>query len=230
MSKHNLDLLTEAARLLKPLLGELVFVGGSTTALLITDKAAADVRPTYDVDAIAEISSYAAYADFSERLRKCGFTEDAGEGAPICRWRQKKTILDVMPLDEKILGFSNRWYKPALDSALVHELEPDLRVRVVTGVYFCATKLEAFAGRGKGDYQASHDLEDLVAVVDGRAELAEEIHSGPEDVCAYIAAEIRRLLATPEFLDALPGYLLPDKTSQARVSILLERLKKMAAI
>jgi hypothetical protein len=68
-----------------PLLGELVFVGGSTTALLITDKAAAEVRPSYDVDAIAEINSYAAYAEFSERLRKRGFTEDAGEGAPICR-------------------------------------------------------------------------------------------------------------------------------------------------
>jgi hypothetical protein len=140
MSKHNLDLLIEAARFLKPLLGELVFVGGSTTALLITDKAAADVRPTYDVDAIAEITSYAAYADFSERLRKCGFAEDAGEGAPICRWRQEKTILDIMPLDEKILGFSNRWYEPALDYALLHELRPDLHVRVVTGVYFCATK------------------------------------------------------------------------------------------
>jgi len=50
MSKHNLELLAEAARLLKPLLGELVFVGGSTTAILITDKAAAEVRPTYDVD------------------------------------------------------------------------------------------------------------------------------------------------------------------------------------
>ena len=86
MSKHNLELLAEAARLLKPLLGELVFVGGSTTALLITDKAAAEVRPTYDVDAIAEISSYAAYADFSERLSRCGFTEDTGEGAPVCRW------------------------------------------------------------------------------------------------------------------------------------------------
>lgn len=100
MSKHNLERLAEAARLLKPVLGELVFVGGSTTALLITDKAAAEVRPTYDVDAVAEISSYAAYADFSERLRRCGFTEDTSEGAPICRWRQKKTILDVMPLDE----------------------------------------------------------------------------------------------------------------------------------
>jgi hypothetical protein len=229
MSKHNLDLLIEAARFLKPLLDELVFVGGSTTALLVTDKAAAEVRPTYDVDAIAEISSYAAYADFSERLRQCGFTEDAGEGAPICRWRQKKTILDVMPLDEKILGFSNRWYKPALDGAAVHELEPDLHVRVVTGVYFCATKLEAFAGRGNNDYQSSHDLEDLMAVVDGRAELVEEIRAGAEDVRAYIAAEIRNLLATREFLDALPGYLLPDQASQARVSILLERSKRIAA-
>ena len=54
-----------------------------------------------------------------------------------------------MPLDEKILGFSNRWYAPAMDSAVVHELEADLPVRVVTAVYFCATKLEAFAGEGK---------------------------------------------------------------------------------
>jgi hypothetical protein len=188
----------------------LVFVGGSTTALLVTDKAAAEVRPTYDVDTIAEITSYAAYADFSERLRQCGFSEDTSEGAPICRWRQKKTILDVMPLDAKILGFSNLWYKPALDSAVVHELELGLHARVVTAVYFCVTKLEAFAGRGKNDYQSSHDLEDLLAVVDGRAELVEEISAGAEGVRAYIAAELRKLLATREFLDALPGYLLPN--------------------
>jgi hypothetical protein len=42
MSKHNLTLLIDAAGLLKPLLGELVLVGGSTTALLITDKVAAE--------------------------------------------------------------------------------------------------------------------------------------------------------------------------------------------
>lgn len=172
------------------------------------------VRPTYDVDAIAEISSYAAYADFSERLRRCGFSEDASEGAPICRWRLKKTILDVMSLDEKILGFSNRWYKPAMDSAVVHELEPDLHVRVVTAVYFCATKLEAFAGRGKHDYQSSHDLEDLMAVVDGRPELAEEIRSGPEDVRAYIGAEFRKLLATRSFSMHYPVTYSPTKPAR----------------
>jgi hypothetical protein len=229
MANHNLDLLAEAARLLKPLLGELVFVGGCTTALLITDKAAADVRPTFDVDAIAEITSYAAYADFSERLRKIGFAEDTTEGAPICRWLQKKTILDVMPLDEKILGFSNRWYRPAMESAEERELERGLRIRVVTAVYFCATKLEAFAGRGKDDYLSSRDLEDLVAVIDGRAELVQEIRSAQEDVRTYIASEINKLLRTQAFVDALPGYLLPDAASQARITLLVSRLRQIAA-
>ena len=64
MANRDLELLTDAAKLLKPLLGELVFVGGCATALLITDKAAADVRPTFDVDAIAEITSYAGYDNF----------------------------------------------------------------------------------------------------------------------------------------------------------------------
>jgi hypothetical protein len=81
----NLQLLMDAAKLLRPILGELVFVGGCATALLITDIAAADVRPTFDVDAIAEITSYTEYAEFSERLRKLGFQEDAREGAPLCR-------------------------------------------------------------------------------------------------------------------------------------------------
>jgi len=228
MSHPNLDLLANAARRLEPLLEELAFVGGSTTALLITDKAAADVRPSYDVDAIAEISSYAAYTDFSVRLRKLGFEEDASEGAPICRWRHGRIILDLMPLDEKILGFSNRWYRPALDSAEKRELE-GLRIRIVTAVYFCATKLEAFAGRGKEDYLSSHDLEDLIAVIDGRAEIVQEIRSAPGDVQTYIAAQIKQLLGTDAFLDALPGYLLPDAASQARIKTLIARLKEIEA-
>jgi len=72
MANPNLQLLTDAAKLLEPILGELVFVGGCATALLITDKAAAEVRPTFDVDAIAEITSYAEYTEFSDRLRKLG--------------------------------------------------------------------------------------------------------------------------------------------------------------
>ena len=61
----NYELLLSAARLLRPLLDELVFVGGCATGLLITDEAVPAVRPTFDVDAIAEITSYVGYLNFS---------------------------------------------------------------------------------------------------------------------------------------------------------------------
>lgn len=37
-----------------------------------------------------------------------GLAEDTTPGAPLCRWRRDELIVDVMPLDEHVLGFSNR--------------------------------------------------------------------------------------------------------------------------
>jgi hypothetical protein len=227
MPNSNIELLKEVAKRLGPLLNEVVFVGGCTTGLFITDEAAADVRPTFDVDAIAEIRSYADYATFSERLRSLGFREDISKGAPLCRWLIDDMKLDVMPIEGKILGFTNRWYGAAMDAAQEIELEPGLRIRVVTAPYFIATKLEAFRGRGRGDYASSHDLEDLLAVVDGRNEIVEEI-ADVGNLRTYIADQFRTLLETPAFIDSLPSYLLPDAGSQGRLSILLSRVKEIS--
>lgn len=230
MANPNLQLLVDAAKLLKPILGELVFVGGCTTGLLITDEAAADVRPTYDVDAIAEITSYMGYTEFSKKLRAIGFREDTREGAPVCRWCQATTTLDVMPLDGRILGFRNSWYGPAMTSAEQRELEPGLKILLVNPVYFCASKLEAFGDRGKNDYMGSRDLEDVIAVVDGRPGLAREIQAAREDVRSYLAQEIKKLCDAREFLDALPGHLPPDAASQERTGAILGRLKEIASL
>jgi hypothetical protein len=229
MANPNLELLTDAAKLLEPLLGELVFVGGCATALLITDKAAADVRPTFDVDAIAEITSYAGYDTFSERLKKIGFHEDTREGAPRCRWRQKTTTLDVMPLDPKVLGFSNSWYRPAMEHSEERELENGLKIRLVA-VYFCASKLEAFGRRGNDDFAGSRDVEDIIAVVDGRAELLGEIRAAESDVRSYLGKEIKRLLSISAFNDALPGHVPPDAASQGRVGTIISRLTEIASL
>jgi hypothetical protein len=102
MHDANIGRLIAAARLLNPLLDELVFVGGCATGLLVTDPAAPSVRPTFDVDAIAEIASYSEYVEFCGRVRALGFAEDASEGAPICRRIHGDVVLDVMPLDEQI--------------------------------------------------------------------------------------------------------------------------------
>jgi hypothetical protein len=227
MQNPNLTLLEAAVRLLEPLLGDLVFAGGCATGMLITDPAAGGIRPTKDVDAIAEVASYAEYAALSERLRALKLTEDQREDAPTCRWRFGDLTIDVMPTDERILGFSNRWYEPAIASAQNVEVA-GLPIRLITSVHFLATKFEAFRGRGNDDYRGSHDLEDVIAVIDGRPEIVREVESAAADVRSYIASEVGRLLATRAFVDALPGFLHPDAASQGRLSALRDRLAALA--
>jgi hypothetical protein len=229
MKNPNLDLLLKIAHRLRPLLDEVVFVGGCTTALLITDPGAEAIRPTYDVDVIVEITSYADYTVFSERLRTLGFQEDSSEGAPLCRWQWEQTKLDVMPLDENVLGFSNRWYRETMTKAEPVRLDPKTVIRAITAPYFLATKLEAFHGRGRGDVFASHDLEDVIAVIDGRPTITEEIQAADASIHTFISRTIASLLADRRFLDALPGYLLPDTANQRRLGQLKSTLETISS-
>ena len=75
----------------------------------------------------------------------------------------------------------------------------------------------------------SHDLEDVVTVIDGRSEIIAEVRSAPADVRTFIASEFQQLLAARAFVDALRGFLLPDDANQARLPMLLQRLAALAA-
>jgi hypothetical protein len=224
----NRAMFESVVRLLIPILDQVVFVGGSTTGLLLTDAAAAGIRPTKDVDTIVNATSYAEYEALSERLKALGLAEDTSEGAPLCRWRYKDIVIDVMPIDAKALGFTNRWYRAAVESANTMTIA-DQSIRMVKPVYFVATKLEAFHGRGADDLTLSHDLEDIVALIDGRAEIVGEIANANADVRAYIVSELRGLMSDADFREAIPNFLLPDPASQSRRALLEERLNAIAA-
>jgi hypothetical protein len=230
MRNPNLEMLRLAVIYLDYLTDELVFVGGSTTGLLITDEGAAEVRTTKDVDTIVEAATYSEYIRFSDKLKGLDFRIDTSPDAPICRWIKGEIVLDLMPTNAEILGFTNFWYQSAIENAMEFEILPERKIRVVSPPYFCATKLEAFGDRGKGDFFSSHDLEDLIAVIDGRSEIVEEIQQSPSDLRIYIAEKFEFLLANRRFLDALPGFLYPDELSQNRLEILLERLREIARI
>lgn len=103
-------------------------------------------------------------------------------------------------------------------------------IRLITAPYFLATKFEAFHGRGHGDVRGSHDLEDIVAVIDGRPEMVDELAHAPQPVRQYVAEQLRTLLATRTFRDALAGFLLPDDASQARLPALGDRLEHLASL
>uniref|UniRef100_A0A7V4XUA1 Uncharacterized protein n=1 Tax=Acidobacterium capsulatum TaxID=33075 RepID=A0A7V4XUA1_9BACT len=224
MPDPNLPLLEDAALKLAPFLQEVVFVGGVTLGLLITDEAAAPIRATTDVDVIAEIVTYADYIAFAERLRRAGFTEDTGEQALTCRWRKDTLILDVLALSREALGFTNVWYASALGHAATVTLPGGQSIRVITAPFFLGTKMEAFKARGRMDFQASHDLEDFVAVIDGREALLQEIAQSPRNLRDYLAEAAQSLLVESRFLDVLPGFVLDSE----RVPIIRERLASIA--
>jgi hypothetical protein len=140
----NAGLLLSAAEKLGPLLDQIVFVGGCAAGLLITDPGAAPVRPTVDVDAIVEIASYAELMALDLRLRQLGFEQPHEEGTPLCRWVQGDVILDLMPTDSTILGFSNRWYPQALDDAGTVAIG-NHQIRLISAPYFTGDQTRSFS-------------------------------------------------------------------------------------
>ena len=126
----------------------MVFIGGATTELLITAPYVRDIRATKDVDLIVDVLTRVDYYKLSEHLRTLGFQEKAGEGHPICRWTIDSILVDIMPINPDILGFSNQWYADAIHKAESLELTNEITIRVISPPYFLATKL--LRGQGTG--------------------------------------------------------------------------------
>ncbi|MBU1964646.1 MAG: hypothetical protein KKD24_02385 [Proteobacteria bacterium] len=226
----NIRMIIHVVKRLGDLRDKVVFVGGCATGMFITDPAMPEVRATQDVDVIVEVTSRMEYHRLEAELRSKGFKQDMSENAPVCRWLVDAIKVDIMPTQEEILGFSNRWYLPAIKNADLIELENELTIKLVSPPYFLATKIDAFKGRGGGDYMASHDMEDIITILDGRPEIISEIRSSSDDLKDFLSRTFRTLLANDEFLDSIPGHLSPDRASQTRLPMLIERLREIAEI
>lgn len=225
----NLAMLLVIADRLGPLRKKVVFLGGCTTGLLVTDTAAPDVRATVDVDLIVEVTASLAFHAIEAEMRKRDFQPDMESGIR-CRWRSGDIIVDLMPDDESILGFSNSWYGDAIAHAVKKQLSSDITIRRVTAPYFIATKIEAFNGRGNGDFMASHDFEDIVTVIDGRKELTTEIAASESSVRSFIRQTFARWMDNPDLVVSLAGQLPPDPESQQRYGLLERRFREIASI
>lgn len=207
----NSALLEPVADAFGELADEVVFVGGIITYLLVDEAAGVFARKTRDVDVIANLVTQKAYYDFAERLRKKGFKEyDGGNPPVICRWaivrHGVEYIVDVMPTNEHVLGFSNQWYSEAITHANRITLRTGLDINVISPVYFLATKFEAFKNRSGGDFY-SHDMEDIVFILENAKRIALDALSAKEDVKTYLSAQMQTLLDAPEFHNTLPGLL-----------------------
>lgn len=225
----NLAKIELIAGVLGPLKERLVFVGGCAAGLLLTDPAAAPARVTYDVDLTVQVAALSDYHRLEDEFRALGFVRDLGMEV-ICRWRYRDLEVDLMPTDPTILGFANRWYPLVVDTAQTVTLPAGFDIRLITAPAFLATKFEAFSDRGKGDLLGSHDLEDIITVLDGRAELPDEIDSAGDELRTYLVTRCRELIAMPGFFDYLPGMITPSEILGERVTILADRLQQIARL
>ena len=219
-----------AQRLGIDLCARFAFVGGAVAGLLITDPANPPIRPTEDVDIVAEVLALSGYHRIEKALRERGFNQDMSADAPICRWKVEGVTVDVMPTMETILGFANRWYPLCVATAEPLELPSGIAIRVIQAPVFIGTKLEAFCGRGGGDYLFSHDLGDIISVVDGRDSLIKECWQMPAELKYYLASQFSELFADRRFRDALPGHLATDAISQSRLPDLEAKIQQLASL
>ncbi len=156
-----------AASLIGPtLLSKVVFIGGATIPLFMTEQGETADRATKDVDCVVEATSVLGFHQQTQLLIGQGFEADTREGAPICRYVRDDLVLDILPSDSGILGYRQAWFKEVIDCAIIIDGH-----RVAAPAVLLATKLDAFTDRGQGDYLSSKDMEDVVALINGRPEL-----------------------------------------------------------
>ena len=228
--QRHLEMIGIVARGLRDLKDDVVFIGGATVGLHITDPAAPEIRLSEDVDCVIEIASRSQYYELETKLRRFGFKEPRGEDHPLCRWEYSGIIVDIMPTSEKILGFTNRWYKEGILNAKKITLAGGLEIAIFSLPYMIASKIEAFKSRGHGDYLASPDMEDIVTLLDGCVTIKDELELSDEKIKKYLNKEFYLFLKDDRFIESVRAHIDSVDPSGNRAKRALSLLKAFARL
>jgi len=222
----------EAIKLVARGLGDLndgaVYVGGAVVPFYLPYEMQAAVRPTQDIDVLLEVIRAGNRQKLEAELREKGFQHDTSDGAPICRWKFKNLTVDIMSPDERVFGFTNKWFSEGVSTAQRLNLG-NIEIKLLTLPYFLGTKTEAFKGRGNNDFMASPDMEDIIAILDGlKADTVEDIFSsvGPK-LMNYLVEELSKLVENADFRSAVPGAIFDRVNSAARAEKLFMTTNKI---
>ncbi|AFZ47768.1 hypothetical protein Cyast_1812 [Cyanobacterium stanieri PCC 7202] len=217
--------LERVAELLAPIPTRFIFTGGATIILYVYEILHDELRPTLDVDCVMEVFSRVEYYALAQKLREIGLEEYVTKDAPLCRWKYDNLVIDIMPCDSNILGFTNRWYREGLSNCINYTLPNGRIIEIFAPVYLLATKVEAFLGRGK-DLRLSKDIEDVIILLDGCEGLEASFYEA--------SAEVQQFLST-WFLDNLRQleeavFCFVPASSVGREDIVIDLLDKFAHI
>ena len=219
------DRVLRLAAVLGHLKNRIAVVGGTAPALYDL-KNVVDVRPTRDIDVVVAAHTKPEWYGFISDIEGRGFRAVTADSV-ICRYQKDDLIVDVMAFDPSVLGFGSVWHEEAYNSR-VRAIGVD--VDVISPVHFIATKLEAFAARGANDPLSSPDLEDILVVLRGMPDLADEIAGGQQPVHSFIRRQLGKIVAGADALGLIRAHIEPDDATQATAPMLLARLRKTCSV
>lgn len=219
-----IELVKYAAEKLGDIGSKFVFLGGSVVGLLVSEPGTRPPRATNDVDVSVEASTLAEFYSLDQALLSKGFINDMD--GPMCRYLHGLLKLDVVPVNPDVLGFTNRWYRLASETAEPHTFETGATINLITPACFLATKMEAFGNphrEGHDDIFTSRDFQDIVTVIDGRSSVVDEVLASRIEVRNFVRDEITRILEQRYLEEAIAQYV-----DDGRVRIVVERLRSIA--
>ena len=202
----NLAAVAEVARALQDLKPEMVFVGGAVVSLYTDDPAADEIRPTQDIDITLNIMSLGHWQKMQQRLGELGFHPDPF-GHAICSYKYQDIPVDIMSSEDGPFGPSNKWYKIGFEDLWKVKVM-DQEINILQAPCYLATKFEAFNNRGR-DYRTSHDMEDIIYVLDNRLHIVEEVRYCDERIRAFLKEQFNAINQQGILSEVLMAHIHP---------------------
>lgn len=216
----NIGVVAEVAEGLQQYREQVVFVGGAVISLYTDDPAADEIRPTKDIDFTVNIVDVGEFHKTIEELGKLGFHPDPF-GTSICSYTYKKYPVDIIPAEDSVFGSTNRWYKIGFTD-LWKENVKGQEIYILSAPCFLATKFEAFNNRGN-DYRTSHDIEDIIYIIDNRTTIIDEIAKCDGRILEFIKSEFQKII-DKGLLDELLVTHIHPLIIEERIEIVKEKI------
>ena len=202
----NIAIVAEVAKALQEVKDYMVFVGGAVISLYTDDPAADEIRPTQDIDMTINIINLSHWEKMQERLGKLGFHPDPF-GHAICSYKYKDIPIDIMAAEDGPLGPTNRWYKIGFENLWTAKVK-EQEIKILSAPCYLVTKFEAFMNRGS-DYRTSHDIEDIIYVIDNRTSIVEEVKESDIRIHSFLKEELQKIVSQGILTEVLMAHTHP---------------------
>lgn len=207
----NLHVVAEIAKALKELNEQIVFVGGAVVSLYTDDPAADEIRPTKDVDLTLHIVNLSHWEEITQQLGRLGFNPDP-YGQAICSFKYKDIPVDIMAAEDGPFGPANSWYKVGFENIQITSAL-DQKIQIFSAPCYLATKFEAFHSRGS-DYRSSHDIEDIIYIIDNRINIVSEMKKDNPLVSDFVRSQLQLIKEKGLLQEVLVSHIHPIMLSE----------------